>query len=114
MVFGYKLGPQNLPNQEESEVNPQEHLPKNPTEKHKIEAVLEGLLDQDHEAKRHKVLICDIQQESLKETLPKLLHENSKKRPRKSKKRGKWEEHKQALRNHVESSMHTMKGSYKV
>jgi hypothetical protein len=37
-----------------------------------IEAVLEGLLDQDHQAKRHKVLRRDIQQESLKETPPKL------------------------------------------
>jgi hypothetical protein len=41
------------------------------TENTQIEAVLEGLLDQDHQAKRHKVLIRDIQQESLKETPPK-------------------------------------------
>jgi hypothetical protein len=46
----------------------------------KIEAVTEGLLEQDHQAKRNKVLIRDIQQESLKETLRKLLHGNSKKR----------------------------------
>jgi hypothetical protein len=59
----------------------------NSTENHQIEAVLEGLLDQDHKEKRHKVLICDIQQESLKETPPKLLHGNSKKRLRKSPKR---------------------------
>jgi hypothetical protein len=38
------------------------------TENTQIEAVSEGLLDQDHQAKRHKVLIHDIQQESLKET----------------------------------------------
>jgi hypothetical protein len=57
------------------------------TEITQIEAVLEGLLDQGHQAKRHKVLICDIQQESLKETPPKLPHGNPKKRPRKSPKR---------------------------
>jgi hypothetical protein len=54
------------------------------TENIQIEAVAEGLLDQDHQAKRHKVLICDIQQESFKETPPKLPHGNPKKRPRKS------------------------------
>jgi hypothetical protein len=48
---------------------------------------LEGLFEQDHQAKRHKVLIRDIQQESLKETPPKLAHENSKKRLRKSPKK---------------------------
>jgi hypothetical protein len=57
------------------------------TEKTQIEAVSEGLLDQDHLAKGHKVLICDIQQESLEETPPKLPHGNPKKRPRKSPKR---------------------------
>jgi hypothetical protein len=36
------------------------------TENTQIEAVSEGLLDQDHKAKRHKVLIRDIQQESSK------------------------------------------------
>jgi hypothetical protein len=40
--------------------------------------------------------------------------ENLKKRPRKSPKRKKREEQNQALRNHVESSIHTMKGSYKI
>jgi hypothetical protein len=49
--------------------------------------VSEGLLEQDHQAKRHKVLICDIQQESLKETPPKRPHGNSEKRLRKSPKR---------------------------
>jgi hypothetical protein len=29
-------------------------------------------------------------------------------------KKKKWEKHKQALRNNTESSIHTMKGSYKV
>jgi hypothetical protein len=57
------------------------------TENSQIEAVSEGLLEQDHQEKRHKVLIHDIQQESLKETLRKLLHRNSKKRLRKSPKR---------------------------
>jgi hypothetical protein len=51
---------------------------------HQIEAVSEGLLEQDHQAKRYKVLLCDIQQESLKETSPKLPHGKSKKRLRKS------------------------------
>jgi hypothetical protein len=59
----------------------------NSTENHQIEAVSEGLLEQDHQAKRQKVHICDIQQESLEETLLKLLHGNSKKRLRKSPKR---------------------------
>jgi hypothetical protein len=79
-----------------------------------IEAVSKGLLHQGHQAKMHKVLICDIQQESLKETPPKLPHGNSKKRPRKSPKKEKREKHNQALRNHAESSIQTMKGSYKV
>jgi ribosomal protein L25 (general stress protein Ctc) len=57
------------------------------TENTQIEAVSEGLLDKDYQAKRHKVLIRDIQQESLKETPPKLPHGNPKKRPRKSPKR---------------------------
>jgi hypothetical protein len=57
------------------------------TENTQIEAISEGLLEQDHQAKRHKVLIRDIQQESLKETPPKLSHGNSKKRLRKSPKR---------------------------
>jgi hypothetical protein len=54
------------------------------TENTQIEAVSEGLVDQGHQAERHKVLIRDIQQESLKETPPKLPHEKSKKQPRKS------------------------------
>jgi ribosomal protein L25 (general stress protein Ctc) len=57
------------------------------TENSQIEAVSEGLLEPDHQAKRHKVLIRDIQQESLKETPPKLPHANSKKTLRKSPKR---------------------------
>jgi hypothetical protein len=57
------------------------------TENTQVEAVSEGLLDQDHQAKRHKVLIRDIQQETLKETPSKLPHEKSKKRLRKSPKR---------------------------
>jgi hypothetical protein len=44
------------------------------TENTQIEVVSEGLLDQDHQAKRHKVLIRDIQQKSLKETPPKPPH----------------------------------------
>jgi hypothetical protein len=54
------------------------------TEITQIEAVSEGLLDQDHQAKRNKVLICDIQEESLRETPPKLPHRKTKKRLRKS------------------------------
>jgi hypothetical protein len=50
------------------------------TENTQIEAISEALLDQDHQAKRNKVLIREIQQESLKETPPKLLHGNFKKR----------------------------------
>jgi hypothetical protein len=59
------------------------------TENTQIEAISEGLLDQDHQAKRHKVLIRDIQQESLKETPPpqNFPTEKSKKRLRKSPKR---------------------------
>jgi hypothetical protein len=84
------------------------------TENIQIEDVSEGLLDQDHQAKRYKVLIRDIQQESLKETPPKLPHGNSKKVLRKSPKKKKREEHNQALRNHTKSAIHTMKGSYNV
>jgi hypothetical protein len=57
------------------------------TEINQIEVVSEGLLDQDHHAKRHKVLIRDIQQESLKETPSKLPYGNSKRRIRKSPKK---------------------------
>jgi hypothetical protein len=45
-----------------------------------IKAVSEGLLDQGHQAKRHKVLIRDIQQESLKEMPSNPSHEKSKKK----------------------------------
>jgi hypothetical protein len=41
-------------------------------------------LDQDHQEKRNKVLIRDIQQESLKEMPSKLPHGKSKKKLRKS------------------------------
>jgi hypothetical protein len=57
------------------------------TENTQIETVSDGLLDQGHQEKRPKVLICDIQQESLKETPPKLPIEIPRKRPRKSPKR---------------------------
>jgi hypothetical protein len=56
-------------------------------ENNQIEAVSEGLLDQDQQAKRHKVLIRDIQQESLKETPPKLPTENLRKDPEYQQKR---------------------------
>jgi hypothetical protein len=49
------------------------------TENSQIEVVSEGLLDQDHQSKRHKVLIRDIQQESLKETPSKLPYGKTKK-----------------------------------
>jgi hypothetical protein len=71
----------------ESKVNYQEHLFPSSSKNHQIEAVSEGLLEQDHQAKRHKVLIRVIQQESLKEMPPKLFHKNYKKRLRKSPKR---------------------------
>jgi hypothetical protein len=83
------------------------------TEITQIEADSEGLLDQDHQAKRHTVLICDIQQESLKKcpkTSPRKFQEKALKITKKEKR----EEHNQALRNHAESFIHTMKGSYKV
>jgi hypothetical protein len=92
----------NASKREESKVNYHEHLFPSSSKNHQIEAISEGLLEQDHQEKRHKVLIHDIQQEPLKETPPKLLHGNSKKRLRKSPKRKKREEHKQALRNHAE------------
>jgi hypothetical protein len=50
------------------------------TENTQIEAVSESLLDQGHQVERHKVLICGIQQESLKEMPSNPPHENSKKR----------------------------------
>jgi hypothetical protein len=79
-----------------------------------IEDVSEGLLEQDHQEKRHEVLIRDIQQESLKETPPKTSPRKFKERAPKITKKEKREEHNQALRNHAESSIHTMKNSYKV
>jgi hypothetical protein len=53
------------------------------TENTQIEAVSEGLLEQDHQAKRHKVLIRDIPQRNA----PKLPHGKSKQRLRKPPKR---------------------------
>jgi hypothetical protein len=108
------LGPQNPLNQEESEVNAQEHLPMETTEITQIEAILEGLLDQDHQVNRHKDLIRDIQQESLKENGPKIPPWKFLEKAPKITKKEKREEHNQALRNHAESSIHNMKGSYKV
>jgi hypothetical protein len=57
------------------------------TENTQIEAISEGLLDQGHQEKRHKVLIRDIQQGSLKETPSIFPHRKSKKRLRKLPKR---------------------------
>jgi hypothetical protein len=70
------------------------------TETIQIEAFSEGLLDQDHQAKKHKVLICDIQQESIKETPPKLPLEKSTKKAPKITKKEKPKEHNQALMNY--------------
>jgi hypothetical protein len=50
------------------------------TKNSQIEAISEGLLEQDHQAKRNKVLIHDIQQESLKETPQNFPTENPRKR----------------------------------
>jgi hypothetical protein len=51
------------------------------TEITQTKAIPKGLLDQDHQAKRLKVLIRDIQQKSLKETPPKLPHRIPRKDP---------------------------------
>jgi hypothetical protein len=77
------------------------------TENTQIEAVSEGLLAQGHQAKRHKVLIRDVQQESLKETPPKTSPRKIQEKTPKITKKEKREEHNQALRNHAESSKHT-------
>jgi hypothetical protein len=98
---------QNPLNQEELEVSPQEHLPMETTENIQIGSISEGLLDQGHQAKRHKVLIRNIQQESLEEMPPKSspwkIQENTPKITKKEKR----EQHIQAWRNHSESSIHT-------
>jgi hypothetical protein len=57
------------------------------TEIIQIEAVSEGLLNQGHQSKRLTVLICDIQQESLKEMPQNFPMEKPRKRLRKSPKR---------------------------
>jgi hypothetical protein len=87
------------------------------TESTQIEAVSEGLLEQDHQEKGHKVLIRDILQESLKEmpqNFPTEIPRKGSENYQTKHQEGKWKEHQQALRNHAESSIHTMKGSYKV
>jgi hypothetical protein len=56
------------------------------TDNSQIGAVSEGLLEQDHQAKRHKVLIRDIQREPLKETLQNFPIEIPKKAPKITKK----------------------------
>jgi hypothetical protein len=57
------------------------------TKNTQIETVSEGLMDQRHQAKKHKVLIRDIQQESLKEKPSNPLYGKSTKKLRKSPKR---------------------------
>jgi hypothetical protein len=52
-----------------------------------IKADSREFLGQNHQAKRHKVLIRDTQQESRKKSSSKLCHENHKKELRKSPKR---------------------------
>jgi hypothetical protein len=103
----------NASKREESKVNCQEQLFLSSSKHHQIEAILEGLLEQNHQEKRHKVLIRHIQQESLKET-PQNFPTEIPRKGSKNHQKGKREEHKQALRNYAESSIHTMKGSYKV
>jgi hypothetical protein len=51
--------------------------------------------------------MCDSHTKYRKETPPKLRHKNPKKKAPKITKKGKWERHNQALRNHAESSIHT-------
>jgi hypothetical protein len=53
--------------------------------------------------------MCDSQNKSHKETPPKTSHENPKKELRKSPKKRKRERQQIAMRNHAESSIHTMK-----
>jgi hypothetical protein len=55
-----------------------------------------------------------IPQQIPKKTASKSLQENCQEKAPKITKKEKREEHNQALRNHVESSIHTIKGSYKV
>jgi hypothetical protein len=62
---------------------------------------IKGVLGQGHQPKRHKVLIHDTQQEFRDKSSSKLRHENHQKEGR--------ERQHQSLRNHAESSMHTMK-----
>jgi hypothetical protein len=50
----------------------------------------------------------------LQRNAPKTSHRNFQEKTPKITKKEKREKHKQALRNHAESSIHTMKGSYKV
>jgi hypothetical protein len=62
------------------------------TKNTQIKAVSEGLLEQDHQAKRHKVLVRDIQQESLKKH-PKTSHWKIQEKAPKITKKEKREEH---------------------
>jgi ribosomal protein L25 (general stress protein Ctc) len=64
------------------------------TENTQIEAVSEGLLEPDHQEKRHKVLIHDIQQESLKKHPQNFPWKIPRKGPENHQK-GKQEKHKQ-------------------
>jgi hypothetical protein len=83
------------------------------TENIQIEAVSEGLLDQDHQAKRHKVLIRDIQQESLKETSQNFPTENPRKDPQNHQK-GKTGATKPSLEEPRRIIYIYQRGSYKV
>jgi hypothetical protein len=85
-------------------------VPPKTTEPESFPRVLRGKVTKK---KRQKVLMCDSYNKSHKETPPKLCHENPKKILLKSQKE-KMGETTKALRNHVESSIHTKKGSYKV
>jgi hypothetical protein len=61
------------------------------TENHRIEGLSTGLEGQDHQEKRHKVLMCDTRHKSRIETPSNRPHENPPKIASKITKKEKWE-----------------------
>jgi ligand-binding sensor domain-containing protein len=79
------------------------------SENHQIEANSRELLGQGHQRTRHKVLTNDTQLRIPQENTLKTPPRKSQERAPKMTKKGKWQRHNKALRNHAETFIHTMK-----
>jgi hypothetical protein len=113
-THSYDLVHQNLLNQEESKVNPQEHLPMEPSKTPKSKPFQRVCWIKITKQRDTRSSYVTSNKNPSKKRRQILSMENPRKKAPKITKKEKREEHKQALRNRAESSIHTMKGSYKV